>query len=65
MNSNIKDQLKALQDNADILSGVVYGYCLMSESKAKGKALKAVLAGIDALLDELKDQVNTLAGGDK
>ena len=60
---SLKAQLEALQNNGDTLSSLIYGYALAVKT---GKDSKEVALGIDALLDEIREQfdcVSKLIGG--
>ena len=61
--SEVAKQLQALQNHGDTLSSLIYGYVLAIDT---GKDSRQIALGIDALLDEVREQfdsVSELVGG--
>jgi len=54
----INELLQALQGNTDTLSNLTYGYALAIQS---GGESEQIALGIDALLDEVREQFNDVS----
>jgi len=54
----INELLQALQGNTDTLSNLTYGYALAIQS---GGGSEQIALGIDALLDEVREQFNDVS----